>query len=77
MSSIGNGLALLAIGMVVVLSFLALLILLMSIMSKIILWLNKIFPESIEEIKTTARKVSSNIDEAIAVAIAAIIAKRN
>ena len=75
--NIGDGLALLVIGMGTVLTFLCLLIILMRIMSKAVEYLNKLFPEAVEEVKTTAKKVSSNIDEAIAVAIAAIIAKRS
>ena len=71
-----TGLILLCMGMGFVLCFLTILIFSMRIMSKIVLWLNKIFPEAVEEIKTTAKKVSSNVDVAIAVAIAAIMAKR-
>lgn len=77
MNNLENGLALLLIGMGTVLAFLTLLIIAMSIMSKVVGWLNKIFPEAVEEVKSAAKKVSSNIDEAIAVAIAAIMAKRN
>ncbi len=77
MNNFENGLALLLIGMGTVLAFLTVLIFAMGIMSKIVGWLNKIFPEAVEEIKSTAKKVSSNIDEAIAVAIAAIMAKRS
>ena len=76
MNNLENGLALLLIGMGTVLAFLTVLIFAMGIMSKIVGWLNKIFPEAVEEVKTTAKKVASNVDEAIAVAIAAIIAKR-
>ena len=76
MNNLENGLALLLIGMGFVLGFLTLMILGMMIMSKIIGWLNKLFPEAVEEVKTTAKKVSSNVEEAIAVAIAAIMAKR-
>ena len=36
----------------------------------------KIFPEAVEDVKTAAKKVSSNVDEAIAVAIAAIMARK-
>lgn len=72
-----NGLTLLVMGMGFVLCFLTILIFSMRIMTKIVLWLNKVFPEAVEEIKTTAKKVSSNVDEAIAVAIAAIMAKRS
>ena len=77
MNNLGDGLALLAIGMGFVLSFLILLIIGMNLMSKVVLWLNKLFPEAVEEVKTAAKKVSTNVDEAIAVAIAAIIAKRS
>ena len=77
MNNLENGLALLLIGMGFVLAFLCLLILAMNVMSKIVIWLNKLFPEAVEEVKSTAKKVSANEDEAIAVAIAAIMAKRN
>ncbi len=76
MNNLENGLALLLIGMGFVLAFLTLLIVGMIIMSKVVQWLNKLFPEAVEEVKTAAKKVSSNVDEAIAVAIAAIMAKR-
>ncbi len=76
MNNLENGLALLLIGMGTVLAFLAVLIFAMGIMSKVVGWLNKIFPEAVEEVKSTAKKVASNVDEAIAVAIAAIMAKR-
>ena len=77
MNNLENGLALLLIGMGTVLAFLTLLIFCMSIMSKVVGWLNKLFPEAVDEVKTAAKKVASNVDEAIAVAIAAIMAKRN
>ena len=77
MNNFENGLALLLIGMGTVLAFLTVLIFAMGIMSKVVGWLNKIFPEAVEEVKSTAKKVASNVDEAIAVAIAAIMAKRN
>ena len=76
MNNLENGLALLLIGMGTVLAFLTVLIFAMGIMSKIVGWLNKIFPEAVEEVKSTAKKVASNVDEAIAVAIAAIMAQR-
>lgn len=76
MNNLGDGLALLAIGMGFVLSFLVLLIFGMNLMSRVVLWLNKLFPEAVEEVKTAAKKVSSNVDEAIAVAIAAIMTQR-
>ena len=73
MNNFENGLALLLIGMGTVLAFLTLLILCMSIMSKIVGWLNKVFPEAVDDVKSAAKKVASNVDEAIAVAIAAIV----
>jgi len=76
MSNLENGLTLMLIGMGTVLAFLAILIFAMGIMSKVVGWLNKIFPEAVEEVKSAAKKVASNVDEAIAVAIAAIMAKR-
>ncbi len=76
MNNLENGFALLLIGMGFVLGFLALMILGMILMSKIVGWLNKLFPEAVEEVKTVAKKVSSNVDEAIAIAIAAIMAQR-
>ena len=51
-----NGLILLVMGMGFVLCFLTILIFSMGIMSKIVLWLNKIFPEAVEEVKTAAKK---------------------
>ena len=77
MSNLGNGLALLALGMGFVLAFLCILIFLMGIMSKVVLWLNKIFPEAVEEVSSTAKKVASNVVEAIAVAIAEKKKKRS
>lgn len=68
-----SGLLLLVIGMGFVLCFLTILIFSMGIMSKVVLWLNKLFPEAVPEV---VKKASSNIDEAIAVAIAAIKARK-
>ncbi len=72
------GLTLMAIGMGTVLAFLCILIASMRIMSKIVLYLNEIFPEKIEVTNTnTNKKVASNSDdEAIAVALAAIMARK-
>ena len=76
MNNLENGLALLLIGMGAVLAFLTVLIFFMRIMSKVVGWLNKLFPEATEEVKSAVKKAASNVDEAIAVAIAAIMAKR-
>jgi len=77
MNNLENGLALLLIGMGTVLAFLTLLIFCMGIMSKVVGWLNKLFPEATEEVKSAIKKAASNVEDAIAVAIAAIMAKRN
>ena len=72
-ANLENGLILLIMGMGFVLCFLTILIFSMMIMSKIVLWLNKIFPEVAEEVKTTVKKATSNVEDAIAVALAVII----
>lgn len=71
-----NGLILLVMGMGFVLCFLTILIFSMSVMVKIVGYLNKIFPEAVEEVKSAAKKTASNVEEAIALAIAAVAAKR-
>ena len=38
--------------------------------------IKKLFPEAVEEVKTTAKKVAGGMDE-VALAIAAVMAKRN
>lgn len=70
------GLTLMAIGMGTVLAFLCILIASMRIMSKIVLYLNEIFPEKVEVTNTTKKVASNSDDEAIAVALAAIMARR-
>ena len=71
-----NGLMLLAIGMGFVVSFLVILVIAMFVMSKVVGYLNKVFPEAVEEVKTVAKKAAASVDEAIALAIAAAIAKK-
>lgn len=70
------GFTLMGIGMGTVLLFLCVLIGSMRIMSTIVLYLNKIFPEKVETVQKAVKKVVSNDDEAIAVALAAIIARK-
>lgn len=77
LGNLENGLILLVMGMGFVLTFLAILICSMGIMSKFVGYLNKIFPEAVEEVKTTVKKASSGVEDAIAVALAAIMAKRS
>ncbi len=74
---LANGLVLLGMGMGFVLCFLVIMIFFMGIMTLVVSYLNKIFPEAVEEVKTTAKKVSANVDEAIALAIAAVKARRS
>lgn len=74
--TLSNGLVLLGMGMGFVLCFLTILIFAMFILKNVVQYLNKLFPEAVEEVKTTVKKTAANVDEAIAVAIAAIIAKR-
>lgn len=77
MKTLLEGLALMVMGMGFVICFLVILITGMRIMSKVVAYLNKLFPETTEEVKTTARKISANVDEAVAVALAAITARKN
>ena len=46
-------------------------------MSKVVGYLNKIFPEAVEEVKKPAKKAAGDDDLEVAVAIAAVIAKGN
>ena len=73
---LANGLILLAMGMGFVLCFLVILIFSMLILKNVVAYLNKLFPEAVEEIKTVAKKAATNVDEAIAVALAAIAARK-
>lgn len=70
------GFTLMGIGMGTVLVFLCVLIGSMRVMSTIVLYLNKIFPEKVETVQKAVKKVVSNDDEAIAVALAAIMARK-
>lgn len=70
------GLQMMGIGMGFVICFLCVLIVGMLLMSKVVGYLNKIFPEAVEEVKKVAKKVVED-DSAIAIAIAAVMAKVN
>ena len=69
------GLQMMGIGMGFVLCFLCLLIFSMMVMSKVVGYLNKIFPEAVEEVKKVAKKVVDD-DSVIAAVIAAVVAKK-
>lgn len=65
-----EGLVLLGIGMGVVFSFLCILVLSMNVMSAIVRFINKIFPEAVEIVEKKSTRKNIAEDEAIAVAIA-------
>lgn len=72
-----EGLILMIIGIGVVICFLCVMILVMMIMTKVVGYLNKLFPVQTEEIVTKTKKISQNVDEAIALALAAVVARKN
>lgn len=74
--NLANGLTLMLIGMGTVLFFLCLMICCMSIMSKIVGYLNTIFPEAIPETVGSKRAVKSSNDEEVALAIVAAMMKK-
>ena len=59
-----------AVGMGIVFSFLVILVFAMLIMSSVVGWLNKVFPEQVEQVKTVANNVKSDVEVAIAIAAA-------
>ena len=73
-SVITEGLTIMCIGVGFVMSFLCVLILSMHVMSLIVEYLNKIFPEQVFEIEKPSKN-KTNDDEAIAVALAVIKAR--
>lgn len=75
MEQLMEGLTLLGIGLGFVMSFLCILIAGMFGMSAVVRYLNKIFPEKVEVVEKKSAK-STNDDAAIAVAIAAILARK-
>ena len=71
------GLTLMILGMGFVLAFLCILIAAMHGMSAIVAYLNKIFPEKIDVVeKKSSSKTVAKDDEAIAVALAVIMARK-
>ena len=71
------GITLMSIGMGFVLLFLCILIAAMTGMSAIVRYLNKVFPEKVEIVeKKSASKSAAKDDEAVAVALAAIMSGR-
>ena len=68
-----QGFAIMLTGMGVVFTFLVILIISMSIMSKTVALLNKFFPEAVPEQKTSKPKRQGKDEEEIAIAIAVAI----
>lgn len=69
------GIQMMILGMGIVLSFLCILVFAMGIMSKVVGYLNKIFPEAVEEIKKTVKKVAED-DSVVAAVIAAVLSRK-
>ncbi|MBE7706269.1 MAG: hypothetical protein E7Z91_03380 [Cyanobacteria bacterium SIG30] len=67
-----EGIVVTIVGMGVVFAFLVTLIISMIIMSKIVIFLNKLFPVAVAETAVKTKKINKTDDSAIAVAIAAI-----
>lgn len=70
---IGEGLIIMVIGIVFVMAFLCIMVLAMGIMSKVVAYLNKIFPEQVYVVEKPSKRASD--DEAVAVALAVIKAR--
>ena len=70
-----EGMTIMCIGITVVLTFLCVLIIAMNIMSKVVGYLNKIFPEQIIVLDKPSKIKNTSDDEAIAVALAVIKAQ--
>ena len=72
-----EGFLVLLIGMGFVYVFIAIMIWVMNISAKIMKFINKYFPEEVEEEKYTPKKKSDNNDAEIALAIACAVAERS
>lgn len=72
-AALSDGIVIMLIGMGVVFSFLVILVFAMIIMSKVVIYLNKIFPELVEV--PVVKKVATD-DEAVAVAVLAAVLKK-
>ena len=70
-----EGLTIMCIGVSFVLAFLCILIFAMGIMSQVVGYLNKIFPEQVVSLEKPSKTRSTSDDEAIAVALAVIKAR--
>lgn len=70
---LGEGLIIMLMGVCFVMAFLCILVFSMGIMSKVVVYLNKLFPEQVFVLEKPSKKASD--DEAIAVAFAVIKAR--
>ena len=67
---LNEGLTTMATGMATVFSFLVILWFAVSMMGKIVGYLNKIFPEKVETVKTVVKQATADVEVAIAIAAA-------
>lgn len=74
--NLANGLTLMVIGMGTVLLFLCLMIFCMNIMSRVVIWLNTIFPEAVPAAAAPKKSVAAGNDEEVAVAILSAMMKK-
>ena len=65
-----EGFPIMIVGVGTVFFFLVILWAAISIMGKVVGWLNKVCPEQVETVKTVANKVKSDVEVAIAIAAA-------
>ena len=65
-----EGFPIMIVGVGTVFFFLIILWAAISIMGKVVGWLNKVCPEQVETVKTVANKVKSDVEVAIAIAAA-------
>ena len=69
---LNEGLALMATGMGTVFSFLVVLWGSVALMGVVVRWLNKICPEKVETVQNAVKKVSADVEVAIAIAAAKV-----
>ena len=73
---LGEGLAMMLIGMGTVLTFLCIMIVAMNVMSWAVAKINRIFPEPVIAVPGTKKQVKASDDSEIAAAIVAAFCKR-
>ena len=72
---LGEGLFIMLLGVGFVLAFLCTMIIGMVIMSKVVGYLNQLFPEQVFVVEKPSKRSASSDDEAIAIALAVIKAR--